>query len=92
MRPGIRMPIGMLFAILGAILILYGLVSDAGIYRLSLGNNINLWWGIVMLVFGLIMIYFGRRDARLAGMRPAIDTPEGRATEECEHCLGLERD
>jgi hypothetical protein len=86
------MPIGMLFAILGAILILYGLVSDGAIYRLSLGFNINLWWGIVMLVFGLIMIYFGRRGGKLSGMRPAMDTPEGRATEEREHRLGLERE
>jgi hypothetical protein len=39
----------MLFAILGAILILYGLVSDEAMYRLSLGININLWWGSLLL-------------------------------------------
>lgn len=87
----IRTPIGMLFATLGILLVLYGLLSDSVIYGRSLGININLLWGAVMLVFGLVMFYMGRRGSRPAAMRPAETTPEGRATEEREHRLHLER-
>ncbi len=55
----IRVPIGLLFVVLGGLLTLYGLVSDAAIYRRSLGININLWWGLVMLLFGLLMTLAG---------------------------------
>jgi hypothetical protein len=60
----IRIPIGLLFAILGALLAAYGLASDPAIYRRSLDININLWWGLTMLVFGALMIAFGRRKRR----------------------------
>ncbi|HEX8200889.1 MAG TPA: hypothetical protein VF590_10395 [Isosphaeraceae bacterium] len=63
----IRIPIGLLFAVLGGLLAAYGLVSDRAIYqRHSLGININLGWGLVMLAFGLVMIALGRRT----GTRP----------------------
>jgi hypothetical protein len=58
----IRIPIGLLFAVVGAILILAGLVLNSEIYRSSLGININLWWGLVMIIFGLTMIFFGKRN------------------------------
>jgi hypothetical protein len=51
----LRLPIGLLFLLLGALLGLYGLVSDPAIYEVSLGVNVNLWWGIVMLLFGAVM-------------------------------------
>jgi hypothetical protein len=60
----IRIPIGMLFSTLGGLLVVYGLVSDSAIYQRSLGININLWWGLAMLVFGVIMYLFGRRKPR----------------------------
>ena len=60
----IRVPIGLLFAALGAILVLAGLFLNGEIYRSSLGININLWWGVVMLAFGLIMTFFGTRRGR----------------------------
>jgi hypothetical protein len=46
----------LLFAALGALLIVYGLVSDPAIYQASLGINVNLWWGLVLAGFGLIML------------------------------------
>jgi hypothetical protein len=50
----IRLPIGLLFGALGALLIPYGLLSGPEIYRAhSLGLNINLIWGAVLLLFGL---------------------------------------
>jgi hypothetical protein len=67
MRLDIRLPIGLLFAILGALLAGYGLASDAAIYQRSLGYNVNLWWGLVLLVFGVIMVWVGRRNGRTSG-------------------------
>ncbi len=57
----IRLPIGLMFSILGVMLTGYGLLGDKSIYQRSLGININLWWGIVLLVFGLVMLLMGRR-------------------------------
>lgn len=87
----IRVPIGMLFLILGVLLIAYGLISDSAIYARSLGVNINVWWGACLTAFGAAMFFFGRRGARTSGMRPTDDSPEGRATETREHRLGLEK-
>jgi membrane-bound ClpP family serine protease len=53
----IRYPIGGMFIILGAILAVFGLVSDPRLYEVhSLGININLGWGCVLLAFGLFML------------------------------------
>lgn len=87
----IRVPIGMLFLILGVLLILYGIISDPAIYARSLDININVWWGACLMAFGAAMYFFGRRGARTSGMRPAEESPEGRATEKREHQLGLEQ-
>lgn len=59
----IRIPIGMMFAILGMILVLAGLLNGAQGSH-SIGINVNLWWGIVMLVFGGTMYAFGRRGGK----------------------------
>ena len=57
----IRMPIGAMFSIFGVILAAYGLTSDPAIYQRSLGLNVNLIWGSVMLLAGAILLYFSRR-------------------------------
>ena len=67
MKLDIRLPIGLLFACLGGLLVLYGLVSSPAIYERSLGINVNLWWGLVMLAFGAVMALAGRRGS---GPRP----------------------
>ncbi len=57
MNLDIRYPIGFLFLVVGAILAGYGLVSGPEIYAThSLGMNVNLWWGAVMVVFGAVMV------------------------------------
>jgi multisubunit Na+/H+ antiporter MnhG subunit len=60
----IRIPLGLIFLIIGALMTIYGIVTRgaADLYEKSLGVNLNLTWGIVMLLFGLIMFYFGRRQ------------------------------
>ncbi len=58
----IRLPLGLVFAILGAILAGYGVYTrHSAIYGMSGGMNINLIWGIVMLLFGGIMLLLSRR-------------------------------
>lgn len=57
----IRLPLGLLFTVLGVLLAGYGLVADASIYERSLGINVNLWWGFAMLVFGAAMLFFALR-------------------------------
>jgi hypothetical protein len=51
----IRLPIGGLFIALGLLLTLYGIFGDTSIYQRSLGINVNLGWGAMLLAFGLIM-------------------------------------
>ena len=60
----IRLPIGFLFTIFGVLLIAFGAVSDKAIYARSLGININLEWGVVMLLFGALMLFLGRRGTK----------------------------
>lgn len=59
----IRLPIGGLFTVLGLLLAGYGLVSEKALYERSLGINVNLEWGLVMLIFGVIMVVLGSRGA-----------------------------
>jgi hypothetical protein len=59
----IRLPIGMMFSLLGALLAVYGFLtgSDIAMYQSSLNLNINLWWGAVLFLFGAAMLFFGLR-------------------------------
>jgi hypothetical protein len=89
----IRLPIGAMFAILGLLITLYGLLThnDAQVYSRSLNLDINLWWGIAMFVFGALMLLLTRRGAKVSGVHPAQTSPAGRATEAREHKSGLEK-
>jgi hypothetical protein len=62
----IRFPIGLLFVILGFILAAFGLftMNDAELYARSLGRNINLWTGLLMLVFGGLMLLSTRKKKK----------------------------
>jgi membrane protein implicated in regulation of membrane protease activity len=86
----IRLPIGLMFAIFGLLLAGYGLLTggDTMYARHSLGININLWWGLVMLAFGVVMLLLGRRGT--SAMHSSEESPEGRAIEELEHRTGRE--
>lgn len=89
----LRTPLGGLFVALGLILAGYGFATrdNVEMYARSTSVNINLWWGVIMLVFGVILVVMARRAPRISAARPALETPEGRATEEREHKLGLEQ-
>jgi len=62
----IRIPIGLMFSILGILITVFGLAtsSDTEMYQRSLGVNINLISGLVSLLFGLIMLWFSFRKKR----------------------------
>ncbi len=57
----IRWPIGLMFSLVGALIFLYGLFSSPEQYQRSLGININLRWGLVLLVFGVFMLVMAWR-------------------------------
>jgi hypothetical protein len=56
MQLDVRLPIGLMFTVLGIILSVWGGISDRAEYQRSLNININFWWGLVLLGFGLIML------------------------------------
>lgn len=63
MNVDVRIPMGMMFTLMGAVLMAFGLstASNSEIYAHSLGVNLNLWCGVALLIFGLAMVIFGRR-------------------------------
>lgn len=54
----LRFPVGMMFTLFGVLIAGYGLFGDPKLNERSLNININLWWGCVLLVFGLTMFTF----------------------------------
>jgi len=59
----IRVPLGLIFLITGGMMSLYGLFTrNSAIYQKSMGVNLNLGWGLIMLLFGAVMFFFGRRQ------------------------------
>jgi len=65
----IRWPIGLMFTLVGALLIFQGLITggDTAMYQRSLGININLIWGAVLFVFGGVMTFFAWRGSKKPG-------------------------
>jgi len=58
----IRAPIGGLFTLLGLLLVGYGLLGGNGNPASASTNpSVNLWWGLVMLAFGVMMLLLARR-------------------------------
>jgi hypothetical protein len=74
----IRLPIGGMFTIFGILLTAYGLLTSGdAMYAHSLNVNINIWWGLVMLVFGGLMLVFGLRTKPKAPAAAQGDRPSG---------------
>ncbi len=66
MQLDLRIPMGLMFSLVGVILAAFGLATQStpALYEKSLGINVNLWWGIVLLIFGQIMFHMGRRSQK----------------------------
>ncbi len=60
MNLDVRTPAGVMFLILGLVLAAYGLLSDPAQYQRSLGVNVNLWWGLIMIAFGGALLIWRR--------------------------------
>lgn len=63
MQLDLRLPIGWMFSLVGLMLTIYGSLSDEAIYVKSLGLNVNLWWGTVLIGFGVTMLGLAWRAA-----------------------------
>ena len=60
----VRVPIGLLFTLIGLLLTAYGFLEPAAVSAaFTKGGQINMWWGIVMLVFGVFMLLIARPRA-----------------------------
>jgi sulfite exporter TauE/SafE len=62
----IRIPIGLMFSIVGALITGFGFftMSNAEMYHKSLGVNVNIIMGILMLIFGLTFLFFAFRKKK----------------------------
>ena len=62
----IRIPIGLMFSILGVLITVFGFVtmSNAEMYQKSLDINVNIIMGILMLVFGAIMLFISLKKKK----------------------------
>jgi hypothetical protein len=57
----VRVPIGGLFTLLGILLTMYGFLEPPAVKSaFTKGGQINMWWGIVMLIFGIFMLLLAR--------------------------------
>jgi len=57
----------------------FGFFSDPAIYQRSLGIDVNLWWGLALLLFGMVMLFFGTARGWPSGsLKPWAPGPDGR--------------
>lgn len=62
----IRIPIGLMFTVVGLLISVFGFftMSNTEMYHKSLGFNVNIIMGLLMLIFGLVMLYFAWRKKK----------------------------
>lgn len=66
----IRIPLGLMFLFTGGLMAVYGLFTHgSAIYAKSLGIDLNLGWGLIMFIFGLLMFWLGRRPQRAVAQK-----------------------
>ena len=67
MKLDVRTPIGAMFALDGAVLAIYGLATDQAEAIKKAGGNVTLIWGVVLLVFGGVMLGLAIKSRRASG-------------------------
>jgi len=74
----IRWPIGLMFSLIGLMLTGYGAASPGNSTTKIDGQdiNINLIWGILLLIFGVLMVFFAYRGGKKS---PPPTTPPPQA-------------
>lgn len=77
LRMDMRIPLGMLFTLMGTILTAFGLSTrdNVGFYIRSLNIDVNLWWGVPLLAFGVVTLTLGRRGQ--AAMEKTANREQG---------------
>ena len=60
MGPDLRLPIGFMFTLVAVVLVAYGLL-EPGAHAPLTRFNVNLYWGLGLLVFGIVMLALGFR-------------------------------
>ena len=65
----IRWPIGLMFSLVGLLMAIFGFATknDSEMYARSLDINVNLIWGIILLLFGAFMLIMAMRKKADAG-------------------------
>jgi hypothetical protein len=65
----VRFPMGLLFLALGVILTAAGIIDPDPLTSLQrkVGINVNLYWGITMVLFGLVSLLLASRKPDVAG-------------------------
>lgn len=60
----LKLPIGWLLSAYGVLLTVYGLLTKKEMYAISLGLNVNLVWGILMIAIGggFLLAAFLKKD------------------------------
>ena len=61
MKLDIRVPIGLLFTLIGALLVIQGLLTGVAAQGVVVGLNLNVCWGAVLIAFGVSMLLLARR-------------------------------
>lgn len=76
----IRFPIGIMFGIIGLLMAAVGLFtgSNTEMYARSLGININLIWGILLLVFGGFMLVMAMNAQKKEKAAAAASQPQAK--------------
>ena len=78
MNLDLRIPMGLMFTLVGLILTVFGAATMGNpMYAKSLDINANLDWGIVLLIFGGTMFLLGRAGQKKAEREPQKPMPEG---------------
>lgn len=72
----IRIPIGLLLLVIGGLLSGYGIFGDKAVYARSLGINVNLWWGLCLLLIGVVFLCLARLASAAAGHQLAQEQPD----------------
>ena len=62
----IRWPIGLMFTLIGLMMVISGVAtgSNTEMYARSLNTNVNLYWGLLLLGFGGLMLLMAWRGSK----------------------------
>ncbi len=63
----LRLPIGWLFVVVGALIVCAGFGAQVTSDGISLGWNVDFVWGAIMIGFGLVCLWLTRRGAKKRG-------------------------